>query len=59
MGKRTFHTSVNLLVEAGLYQRLRMIAELKKISMSKIIRDGIHLRLAQFDKEDNAIIGGQ
>ena len=33
MKKRTFHTSINLLVEPGLYQKLKMTATLKKTSM--------------------------
>jgi hypothetical protein len=37
-----------------------MAAKLKKISMSKIIRDGIRLILDKIDKENNAVIpGGQ
>lgn len=61
MRTRTLHTSVNLLVEPELYQRLKMSARLKKIPMSKIIREGINLRLDQMDRENpNAIIiGGQ
>jgi hypothetical protein len=58
MKKRTFHTSVNLLVEPGLYQKLKMTSTLKKTSMSKIIREGIRLKLAQIDKQDNVVIGG-
>jgi len=60
MRDRNFHTSVNLLIEPGLYQRLKMAAKLKKISMSKIIRDGIRLILDKIDTENNAVIpGGQ
>jgi len=55
MKKRIFHTSVNLLIQPGIYQRLKKIATLKKISMSKLIREGIQLRLAQYDKENNII----
>jgi hypothetical protein len=33
MRNRIFHTSINLLIEAGLYQRLKMAAKLKKTSM--------------------------
>ncbi len=55
MKKRTFHTSVNFLIEPGLYQRLKMAAELKRTGMSKLIREGIKLRLAQIDKENNVI----
>jgi N-methylhydantoinase B/oxoprolinase/acetone carboxylase alpha subunit len=35
-----------------------MTATLKKTSMSKIIREGIKLKLAQIDKQDNVVIGG-
>ena len=59
MRLRTFQTSFNLLLEAGLYQRLRMAAKLKKTSMSKLVRDGIKLILAQIDKENNAVMGGE
>ena len=60
MRNRTFHTSVNLLIEPGLYQRLKMAARLKKTPMSKIIRDGIRLILDKIDKENNAVMpGGQ
>jgi predicted DNA-binding ribbon-helix-helix protein len=52
---RTLHTSVNLLIEPAIYQRIKMIARLKKTSMSKLIRDGINLKLAQYDKENNSI----
>ena len=41
MKKRIFHTSLNLLIQPGIYQRLKMIAALKKISMSKLIREGM------------------
>jgi hypothetical protein len=46
-------------MEPEMYQRLKMIAQLKKISMSKIVREGTKLRLDQIDKENNSIIGGQ
>lgn len=61
MRTRILHTSLNLLVEPQLYQRLKMSARMKKIPMSKIIREGINLRLDQMDRENpNAIIvGGQ
>jgi hypothetical protein len=52
---RTLHTSVNLLIEAAVYTRIKMIARLKKISMSKLIRDGINLYIAKYDKENNSI----
>ena len=55
MKKRTYHTSVNLLMEPVLYQRLKMAVTLKKTSMSKLIREGIRLRLDQIDKENNVI----
>jgi macrodomain Ter protein organizer (MatP/YcbG family) len=41
MRNRTFHTSINLLIEPGIYQRLKMIARLQHTTMSKIIREGI------------------
>ena len=47
---RTYHTSINLLIEPEIHQRLKMTAKLKKTSMSMIIRDGIKLKLAQIDK---------
>ena len=56
---RTFHTSLNLLIEPSTYQRLKMIARLQKTTMSKLVRDGIKLILAQIDKENNAVTGGQ
>ena len=59
MRDRNFQTSVNLLVEAGLYQDLRRISKLEKIPMSKIIRNGIKLEIARIDKKNNAIMGGQ
>jgi len=60
MRNRTLHTSINLLVEAGLYQRLKMAAKLQKTTMSKIVRDGTRLRLDQIDKENDAVMqGGQ
>jgi post-segregation antitoxin (ccd killing protein) len=59
MRTRTLHTSVNLLVEPELYQRLKVKSKLKNISMSQIIRQGIRLRLDQMDRENpNAIIIG-
>lgn len=59
MKNKTHNTLINLLIEVRQYQRLRMIAKLQKTSMSKLIRDGIDLKLAQIDKENNAIMGGQ
>ena len=58
MRNRTFHTSINLLIEPSTYQRLKMIAGLQKTTMSKFIREGIKLRLAQYDKENNSIVEG-
>jgi len=56
MRKRNFHTSINLLIEPNTYQRLKMIAGLQKTTMSKFIREGIKLRLAQYDKENNSMV---
>ena len=58
MRKRTLHTSINLLVEAGLYQRLKMAAKVKKTSMSKIVREGTKIRLDQIEKETDVVMGG-
>jgi hypothetical protein len=51
MRKRTFHTSVNLLIQPMSYSRLKRAAAFKKTSMSKIIREGINLILDKVDKE--------
>jgi len=59
MRDRNFETSVNLLVEAGLYQDLRRVAILEKTPMSKIIRNGIRLEIARIDKKNNSVMGGQ
>ena len=59
MRKRILHTSVNLLMEPEMYQRLKLSASVKKAPMSKIIRDGIKLILDKIDKENNAVMGGQ
>jgi len=59
MRKRTLHTSINLLIDPDTYQRMKMIATLQKTPMSKFIREGINLRLALYDKENNSIIGGK
>jgi predicted DNA-binding ribbon-helix-helix protein len=56
---RTYHTSLNLLIEPATYQRLKMIARLKKTTMSKLVREGIKLKLALIDKENDAVMGGQ
>jgi len=53
---RILHTSINLLIEPDTYQRLKMIAGLQKTTMSKFIREGIKLRLARYDKENNSIV---
>lgn len=58
MRNRTLHTSINLLVEAGLYQRLKMAAKVKKISMSKIVREGTKLILEKIEKETDVVMGG-
>ena len=55
---RTLHTSVNLLTEPATYQRLKMTAKMEKISMSRVIRDDIKVRLDQIDKKNNSIMGG-
>lgn len=55
MRNKIYHTSVNLLLDPATYQRIKMIARLRKISMSKIIREGIKLFLAQYDRENNSI----
>lgn len=57
MRQRTLHTSINLLIEPDTYQRIKMVARLQKTPMSKFIREGIKLRLAQYDKENNSVIG--
>jgi hypothetical protein len=60
MKKKTYQTLINLLIEARQYQRLRMTAQMQKTSMSKLVREGIDLKLAQVDKENKAInIGGE
>ena len=56
MRYRTFHTSVNLLIDPDSYSRLQKAKQIKKTSMSKIIRQGILLVLDKIDKENNAII---
>ena len=53
---RILHTSINLLIEPDTYQRLKMIAGLQNTTMSKFIREGIKLRLARYDKENNSIV---
>jgi predicted DNA-binding protein len=58
MRDRTFHTSINLLIEAGLYQRLRWAAKQTKTGMSKIVREGIKIIMAQIEKEIDIVMGG-
>jgi predicted DNA-binding protein len=49
-----------LLVEPELYQRLKMMSNLKHIPMSQIIRDGIRHELDKMDRENpNAFILGE
>lgn len=55
MRKRTFHTSMNLLLEPDMYVRIKMISSLEGIPMSKIIRESIKLWLARHDKENNSM----
>lgn len=55
MRNRIYHTSINLLLDPATYQRIKMIARLTKTSMSMLIREGIKLFLAQYDKENNSI----
>ncbi len=55
MRDKIYHTSVNLLLDPATYQRIKMIARLQRISMSKIIREGIKLFLARYDRENNSI----
>ena len=56
---RTLHTSVNLLIEPLTYQRLKATAREKNISMARIIREGILIRLDQLDYVKNAVDGEQ
>lgn len=55
MRKRNYHTSINLLLEPDMYQRMKMISRLTRKSMSEFIREGINLRLARYDKENNSM----
>lgn len=59
MRTRNFHTSINLLMEAGLYQRLKRDARLTNTSMSKIVRDGTKLILEQIEKKIDVVMGGE
>ena len=54
MRARIFHTSINLLMEPITYQRLKAAAREKKISMSRIIREGTLIRLDQLDHVKNS-----
>jgi len=56
MRDRNYHTSLNLLMEPAAYQRLKMAATLKKTSMSKLVREGINMKLDKIDKENNAVM---
>lgn len=47
---------MNLLLEPGMYTRIKMISSLEGISMSQFIRDGIQLKIDQVDKKNNAVI---
>ncbi|HPM10822.1 MAG TPA: hypothetical protein PK941_10305 [Paludibacter sp.] len=55
MRDRNFQTSVNLLIDPDSYSRLQKAKQIKKTSMSKIIRQGILLVLDKIDKENNAV----
>jgi hypothetical protein len=56
---RTYHTSINLLMEAGLYQRLKRTARLTDTSMSKIVREGTKDILERIEKELDKVMGGE
>ena len=56
MRKRTYHTSVNLLLEPEMYLSVRMAAQVKKTTMSRIIREGIRMVLSKIEKENNAVM---
>lgn len=53
MKKRTYDTPVCILLPTGIFERIKFIAEQRKISMSVLIRDGIKLKLQEIDKENN------
>jgi len=59
MRTRNFHTSINLLMEAGLYQRLKRDAKLTNTSMSQIVREGTKIILDQIEKELDKVMGGE
>jgi hypothetical protein len=52
MKKRNYDTPVGLLVETEVFERIKFVAQQRKVSMSDIIRDGIKLKLAQIDEEN-------
>ena len=52
MKNKTFHTAINLLVEPIMYQQLRTFAKLGKTTMSKLVRDGIRLKLDEVAKKN-------
>jgi hypothetical protein len=52
MKKRNYDTPVGLLVETEVFERIKFIAQQRKVSMSDIIRDGIKLKLAKIDEEN-------
>jgi hypothetical protein len=54
MRKRTLQTSMNLLMEQYLYDRLKLKSRWKRIPMSRIIRNGIKLELDRMDREEAA-----
>ena len=53
MKNKTFHTAINLLVEPIMYQQLKTFAKLEKTTMSKLVRDGIRLKLDEVAKKNN------
>lgn len=55
---KRYHTSVGVAVEPEMYRRLKRAASLKKVSMSKLIREGIGIRLDRVDQENRALIQG-
>lgn len=55
MRKRNYHTSINLLIDPDMYLRMKMISRLQHKSMSEFIREGINLRLAMYDRENNSM----
>ena len=52
MKKRNFNSPVSFLLPTGIFDRIKFIAEERKISMSRFIREGVMLRLAQYDKDN-------